>query len=164
MSAYKISRQEFVKAATAILGSVIGVFIGLPGIGYLIGPGLEKIETNAWIDLGILTNFTPGIPQLFNFNRSLVNGWEKTVISHGVYVLRGSGEQVRVFSNVCTHLACRVSWKPDLQHYVSPCHNGHFDITGNVLSGPPPRPLDEFFLTKVENGRLFIQYPPYQRT
>ena len=38
----------------------------------------------------------------------------------------------------------------------------HFDILGNVISGPPPRPLDEF-VTKIEGGELFVQLPPIKR-
>ena len=67
-----------------------------------------------------------------------------------------------MLSNVCTHLGCRVTWHPDIQHFVSPCHDGHFDLTGKNISGPPPRPLDEF-VTKIENGKLFIQLPAYKR-
>ncbi|MBI3170732.1 MAG: hypothetical protein HYZ22_19800 [Chloroflexi bacterium] len=44
----------------------------------------------------------------------------------------------------------------------SPCHDGHFDAVGNVLSGPPPRPLDEF-VTKIENGNLYVSLPPIKR-
>jgi Rieske Fe-S protein len=34
---------------------------------------------------------------------------------------------------------------------------------GNVVSGPPPRPLDEF-VTKIDNGNLFVMLPPFKRT
>jgi Rieske Fe-S protein len=84
-------------------------------------------------------------------------------MSYGVFVVRQAGENVRVFSNICTHLACRVSWQPDVQHYISPCHDGHFDILGNNISGPPPRPLDEF-VTKIEADNLWIQLPAFKRT
>ena len=78
-----------------------------------------------------------------------------TVNSYGVFVVRQNESQARVFSNLCTHLGCRVSWHTDLQEYVSPCHDGHFDIDGKVTKGPPPRPLDQYE-TKVENRNLFI--------
>lgn len=136
--------------------------LGIPITGYLIAPGLRKPEREMWIQLGNLSSFPIGIPTLVNFVRSTVNGWEKTAISNGVFVLRNGENDVRVFSNICTHLGCRVSWHADLQHYVSPCHNGHFDILGEVVSGPPPRPLDEF-VTMVDSGKLYIRFPPYKR-
>jgi len=113
------------------------------------------MKSEAWILLGPLENYPLGTPAPFNFTRTKVNGWEKTIISHGCFVLRKDESQVKVFSNICTHLGCRVSWHLDLQEYVSPCHDGHFDIDGKVTKGPPPRPLDQYE-TRVENWNLFI--------
>ena len=39
---------------------------------------------------------------------------------------------------------------------------GLIGILGDVISGPPPRPLDEF-ITKIEGGELFVQLPPIKR-
>ena len=159
---HAVSRRNFVKIVMAFLGTVMVSVIGIPATGYLVSPAARKPESDAWIPLEPLENYPIGVPIRFNFTRSTINGWEKTVNSHGVFVVRQDDSQVRVFSNVCTHLGCRVSWHTDLQHYVSPCHNGHFDMLGTVLSGPPPRPLDEF-TTKIEASNLYILYPPYER-
>jgi len=48
-----------------------------------------------------------------------------------------------------------VNWEEDEQTYHCPCHDADFDIHGLVLSGPPPRPLDEY-QTKIEEGNLYI--------
>lgn len=162
-SSSQLSRSGFVKLVTVAAGTVMAAVIGLPALEYLISPALRVKESEAWIPLGPLKDYPIGTPKLFNFTRSQINGWEKTVLSYGVFVVRPDETQLLVLSNICTHLACRVSWHTDLQHYVSPCHNGHFDMVGKVLSGPPPRPLDEF-VTKIEDGNLFIQYPPYKRS
>jgi len=162
-SSPQISRRSFVKGVTVLLSTLMGTAFGLPAIDYLVSPALSVKETEAWIPLGPLKNYPIGMPKPFSFTRSQINGWEKTVLSYGVFVVRQDETQLLVLSNVCTHLACRVSWYPDIQNYVSPCHNGHFDILGNVVSGPPPRPLDEF-VTKIEDGNLFIQFPPFKRS
>lgn len=47
-------------------------------------------------------------------------------------------------SAVCTHLTCTVRFDPDTETLFCPCHNGRFDLGGNVLSGPPPRPLETY--------------------
>ena len=159
----QISRSDFVKTVTAFLGTVMGAMIGVPALIYVVAPGFQVKEDDSWIPLGSLDVFPVGVPTRFSFTRSQVNGWEKAVYSYGIFVVRQDDTQVRVFSNICTHLGCRVAWHPDLQHYVSPCHDGHFDMLGNVVSGPPPRPLDEF-TTKLEDGNLFILYPPYKRS
>jgi len=150
-----VDRRGFVKIVTAFLGSIMAAVIGLPGIAFLISPATRNQKAEAWIPLGPISNYPIGSPAPFNFTRSTVNGWEKTVLSYGVFILRKDENQVKVLSNICTHLGCRVSWHPDIQEYVSPCHDGHFDIDGNVTKGPPPRPLDQYE-TKVENGNLFI--------
>lgn len=162
-SSNQITRRDFVKAVITTMGAVMGIVIGLPAIGYIIGPAFRPKENEIWVPLGPLKDYPIGVPKPFNFTRSQINGWERTVNSYGVFVIRNDESQVLVLSNICTHLGCRVSWHTDLQHYVSPCHNGHFDIVGSVVSGPPPRPLDEF-TTKIENGNLYIQYPPFKRS
>ena len=51
----------------------------------------------------------------------------------------------------CTHLGCTVPWISDEQRFVCPCHASSFDITGDVLSPPAPRPLD-VFPVRIENA------------
>lgn len=163
MSTHRIDRRDFVKVVTAFLGTVMTAIIGLPAIGYLVSPAVRSKETDAWIPLGPLKNYpVGGTPTPFSFNRTSINGWEKTVSSYRVFVVRPDNDQLLVLSNICTHLSCVVSWHPDIQHYVSPCHDGHFDLVGQVLKGPPPRPLDEY-TTKIENGELSILFPPFKR-
>jgi len=48
---------------------------------------------------------------------------------------------------VCTHLTCNVRFDAETGTLFCPCHNGRFDLGGNVLSGPPPRPLEAFAVT-----------------
>ncbi|HSF83404.1 MAG TPA: Rieske 2Fe-2S domain-containing protein [Anaerolineales bacterium] len=151
-----INRRDFVKIVTTFLGSTMAVILGLPGIAYLTSPALRISREADWISLGSLENYTPGLPARFNFTRARVNGWEKTVSSYGVYVLRKEAGQVKVFSDICTHLGCRVTWHPEIQEYVSPCHDGHFDIDGVVTKGPPPRPLDQYEVKIDQTGDLYI--------
>ncbi len=152
-----LSRNEFVKLAVAFLGTIIGAVVGLPAIAYVVIPALQSKKSEGKISLGPLANYPVGAPTLFSFTRTKVNGWEKTVNSYGVYVLRKSDTEVISFSNVCTHLSCRVTWNNDLKEYVCPCHDGHFDADGNVVHGPPPRPLDRY-ATTIENDNVTIQF------
>jgi menaquinol-cytochrome c reductase iron-sulfur subunit len=158
-----LSRRDFVKAVTATVGTLIGAAVGLPIIGYLLSPALRKQESEVWIPLGLLKEIPIGPPTFLSFTRKQENGWENSVTSYGVFAVRKDETNVIVLSNICTHLGCHITWHPDIREYVSPCHDGHFDIHGKVTSGPPPRPLDEF-KTKVDGGRLFVLYPPYRRS
>lgn len=61
----------------------------------------------------------------------------------GILVRTDTGE-LRAFSAVCTHLDCTVQYREDISRIWCACHNGHFDLTGRNVQGPPPRPLDAF--------------------
>ncbi len=159
-NSHHISRRDFIKVATATVGGVIGAAFGIPAVVYLIDPALNASGKDAWVPLGPLENFTIGTPTLITFIRTKVNGWEKTSNSYGVFVLRKSETEVVVISNRCTHLGCRVNWKEDKQAYVCPCHDAAFGLEGDVLAGPPPRPLDKYEgdTLKVEDGVLSILF------
>lgn len=158
-----LGRRDFIKGTAAAIGGLIGTLIGIPSIIFLLSPSLNAEEDSDSIDLGPLENYPVGSPTRFEFTRTKVNGWERTSVNYGLFVVRKSESEVRVFSDICTHLGCRVSWHPDQEHYISPCHDGHFDLLGNVISGPPPRPLDEF-VTRIEDGNLLVALPPFKRT
>jgi cytochrome b6-f complex iron-sulfur subunit len=51
----------------------------------------------------------------------------------------------------CTHLGCTVPWNPETGRFDCPCHASSFDIAGEVLSPPAPRPLD-LYPVRIENG------------
>jgi cytochrome b6-f complex iron-sulfur subunit len=61
----------------------------------------------------------------------------------GILVRTPQGE-LRAFSAVCTHLECTVQYRDDLQHIWCACHNGHFDLNGRNIQGPPPSPLVQY--------------------
>ncbi len=150
-----ISRRAFTTRAMAFVGTIIGTVVGIPIIGYLVSPAVKASTTETWIPLGALSKYPVGTPTQSNFTLTQVNGWEKTVNSYSVYVLRGSNDSVEVLSNVCTHLGCRVTWHTKADEYICPCHDGRFSPTGKVISGPPPHPLTTYE-TKLDNGNLFI--------
>jgi len=60
-------------------------------------------------------------------------------------VLTSDGEYHAV-SAVCTHLGCTVQYRADLHEIWCACHNGMYDLAGRNVSGPPPRPLDQFLV------------------
>ena len=59
-------------------------------------------------------------------------------------VIRTAGNELKAFSATCTHLGCIVQYRPDLGHIWCACHNGHYDLNGRNISGPPPAPLEEY--------------------
>jgi cytochrome b6-f complex iron-sulfur subunit len=53
-------------------------------------------------------------------------------------------------SSKCTHLGCTVPWVEKEMKFACPCHASAFDITGEVISSPAPRPLDIYPIV-IEN-------------
>lgn len=60
------------------------------------------------------------------------------------------------FSPVCTHFGCLVNWDNNKKIFICPCHAGRYDINGDVISGPPPKPLTRLPL-KIENGKVYVE-------
>jgi cytochrome b6-f complex iron-sulfur subunit len=52
-------------------------------------------------------------------------------------------EGVTALSLICTHLGCTVRWQEGKQQFFCPCHDGYYDRNGDVISGPPPMPLEQ---------------------
>ena len=154
------NRREFIKVTTYAVGAFVGVVFGLPAIDYLVDPALKVTKSDAWIPLGKLETFEVGKPALVSFTRSKVNGWEKTVTSHGVFVIKKSDTNYLVLSNKCTHLGCSVNWKAERNEFICPCHDAQFGIDGSVKGGPPPRPLDSYQgdRIKIEKDILLFHY------
>jgi cytochrome b6-f complex iron-sulfur subunit len=72
--------------------------------------------------------------------------------SRPAIVVRTPDGDVRAFSAVCTHLDCTVQFKTDTSQLWCACHNGTYDLGGNVIAGPPPRPLEKFVVNRRGEG------------
>ncbi|NUQ65947.1 MAG: Rieske (2Fe-2S) protein [Pirellulales bacterium] len=55
--------------------------------------------------------------------------------------------EVLAFNAICTHLDCTVLYRPGESDIFCPCHNGVYDLHGRNISGPPPRPLEQYKVT-----------------
>lgn len=67
-------------------------------------------------------------------------------------LIRTADGAYHAFGQKCTHLSCPVYYSRQHQRLECPCHEGAFDAaTGNVLYGPPPRPLDAIELQSRGN-------------
>lgn len=151
----QVNRRDFMKTAIIAIGGFIGGAIGLPAIAYIIGPA-QKQDNEDWIRLGYVGKVELSVPTLFKTSIETQTGWIDAKEEFSVYVLTDNGQDFAVLSNVCTHLGCRVRWIPDQEGFFCPCHNASFAKDGSVVSGPPPRPLDQFE-NKVEDGVIYVK-------
>ena len=63
--------------------------------------------------------------------------------SKPVLLIRSSETEWRAFAGTCTHLDCTVQYQESSKQIWCACHNGFYDLNGRVVSGPPPRPLEQ---------------------
>jgi Rieske Fe-S protein len=102
-----------------------------PVLRYLIPPKQAEAVLNR-IVAGKVGELAPNTSKISRFGSSpalLINTQE--------------GE-LRAFSAICTHLACSVHYESETETIFCPCHNGRFDLAGNVISGPPSKPLESY--------------------
>lgn len=70
-------------------------------------------------------------------------------------LLRLAERRFVAYSGKCTHLSCAVYWDARRGRLLCPCHEGVFHPeTGDVLAGPPPRPLPRIALEE-RDGVLY---------
>ena len=152
-----IPRRGFLKFAIGLFNGLIVLLLAVPGLGFLLTPVLRKrVET--WAKLGSIEQFRSGMPQKAIFKYISEADYILAEKNGFVWVVADEQGRVSVLSAVCTHTGCNVAWQPGEEKFVCPCHEGRYDLTGKVLSGPPPRSLTKLE-TRLENGELFIQLP-----
>jgi cytochrome b6-f complex iron-sulfur subunit len=98
---------------------------------YVIPPAAAEPATDSVV-AGKVAEFKPNTGAVVKFG------------TKPAIVVRTSDGEFKAFTAVCTHLECTVQYKPDTSQIWCACHNGMYDLTGNVVSGPPPRPLQAF--------------------
>ena len=59
-------------------------------------------------------------------------------------------------SLACTHLGCSIHWNAEDKRFICPCHSSEFDMHGEVLNAPAPRPLDQYPVV-IENGMIKVE-------
>lgn len=117
-----------------LLGAwAIGVAASIlyPILRYLVPPEIPEAATQS-VGAGKASTLLPNSGRVVPFG------------SAPAIVVRTAAGEYRAFSAVCTHLSCTVQYRPDLQHIWCACHNGHYDLNGRNIAGPPPRPLEQY--------------------
>ncbi|HUK12035.1 MAG TPA: ubiquinol-cytochrome c reductase iron-sulfur subunit [Thermoanaerobaculaceae bacterium] len=126
-----LTRKTFL---TWLLGTSLGATVVAalyPVFRFVIPPEVAEAPVNRVL-AAKLSELAPNTGKVFRFGSK-----------PGIVVRTATGE-VRAFSAVCTHLNCTVQYRPDFQHIWCACHNGHYDLQGKNIAGPPPRPLEAY--------------------
>ncbi|MEW6245081.1 MAG: ubiquinol-cytochrome c reductase iron-sulfur subunit [Nitrospirota bacterium] len=154
------SRRTFFGWVTAAAAAVIGLTLAVPLVGYFVSPALKRRESS-WVDVGGLDELPVGEPKQLDYVATVKDGWMEAKSNKAVWAIKQGDGQVTVFSPMCTHLGCGYRWDGADRRFKCPCHGSVFDVTGRVMGGPAPRPLDRL-PSKIENGRLLVQYREFK--
>jgi menaquinol-cytochrome c reductase iron-sulfur subunit len=156
-----VGRRAFLRWATAIGGAASALLAGVPAVRAFLSPTFRHRREEKWIRLGEIDQFDPEIPTKMDFVDTVHDAWVETRRLRSVWIYSEDGESFRVYNGRCTHLGCNYSLDEEKNVFRCPCHTGFFAIkTGEVLGGPPPRPLDTLEV-KVENGALYARYQDF---
>ena len=135
-----MKRREFLKLLTSVLGlSALGAF-AYPFFRFLLP--VESLARTRSVTL-------PKSEVPVNATKDLMIGPTPVII------INAGGKGFLAFSKVCTHLGCLVKYDKERQLFICPCHAGIFDLEGNVVSGPPPRPLQKFAV-RIDGDNIVI--------
>jgi len=137
------------RRALAVIGSSVAGMVLLEGC----GPGATP-PPRGWVQVDV----DPATLQLDTpVSVRFAGSVEGTSLEGSAWlVLREAGELV-AFDPRCPHAHCAYELT-DEKTFSCLCHDAFFDLDGNVLSGPPPRPLDEFRV-RVMDGRVELYMP-----
>ena len=158
---YEISRRSFLSYVTAAMGAFAATVIAVPLVGAFVSPALRKRLPGIWMSLGPVSSFRKGDPKMVGLTVIKQDGWVEARQPRLVWVVTEDNNKFRIYNAQCTHLGCIVDWHPEKKAWMSPCHAGVFAFEdGQVLSGPPPRPLDSLEY-KIEKGELVINFQDF---
>ena len=113
-------------SALATLGA-----IAYPIIRFMAPPQIVESAENSVVAAKV-NELPPNTGKVFKFGNK-----------PGILVRTASGE-LKAFSATCTHLDCIVQYRKDTKQIWCACHNGQYNLSGQNIGGPPPRPLEEF--------------------
>jgi menaquinol-cytochrome c reductase iron-sulfur subunit len=158
-----IGRRHFLQWVSGIGAAVIGVLVGVPVIRAFLSPALSTVRSDSWVKVADdVTQVDTGVPLRVNFVESKSDAWMEDRQINGVWLYTEDGKKVKAYNAHCTHLGCAYGYNAETQNFACPCHRGQFDVkTGQVLAGPPPRPLDELKV-EIRNGAVWVDYKDFR--
>ena len=140
-----MDRKKFLNTLLGIGGIGGLAAILYPVLSFLSPPKITEPTVNS-VKAGTSSDFPANSSKIIKFGRS------------PVILIKTDNGQYKALSASCTHLDCIVQYKKDTKQIWCACHNGIYDLNGRNISGPPPRPLEEYNV-KVVKDEIIITKP-----
>lgn len=169
-SRIRVTREGFLGLFVASFGAVAGLAVGLPVIGYVLGPVIsqpKKVWRDARLaaadgtpgDLVGVDTIAHGQTEKVIFENADPKPWAGATARSAAWLRRTGPQDFIAFSINCTHLGCPVFWVGGGNIFLCPCHGSVFNGDGTVSSGPAARPLSRYPV-RVKRGRVQIMTEP----
>jgi len=109
---------------------------------YITPPKSSEIS-RLKISAGKRTGYSPGTIRMIREGKT------------ALFVRETPSGQIRSFSAKCTHLGCIVELREDEQRIRCNCHGSIYDLDGNNIAGPAPRPLPPYRV-EIRDGEVIV--------
>ena len=129
-----MKRRDFLNSASGVFGVSI------------IAQVMESCSKSSMVPTPT-AGFTVDLNSPSNSALKTVGGF---ILTQSIYVICTASSTYVALSSICTHQGCMVNYGAASKQFSCPCHGGLYDISGKVLSGPPPSPLKKY--TVALNG------------
>ena len=97
------------------------------------------------------TTFRAGSPDEYSVG-GVSTRWMK---EHRVWIVHSNKGLYALFGK-CTHLGCTPNWFEAEKRFKCPCHGSNFDVEGNVIAGPAPKPLFRAQVSLSDDGQILV--------
>ncbi len=146
-------RRKLLGALVGVINVALGAAVLGPVVGFIASP-LRNKPKGDWHPVLDESEIKIGETKEVSFAMQIRDGYMTTERKYTVF-LRRYENTVLCFDPACTHLGCRIKHSEEQNRYLCPCHGGVFDADGKVVSGPPPKPLEQHPV-KVQDGKVWI--------
>lgn len=154
------ARRSMLKFLIGIFSGLIALALGIPLIGAMIGPSFRS-KKPLWVRVGSISSLPTDRPVNLRFPFKTEDAYLRETIIHDAWVVKHSSSEVTVFSPICPHLGCHYDWHADGNKFICPCHGSVYSVTGRVLGGPAPRPLDTL-PWRLEGDMLSVEWETFK--
>ena len=149
-----MTRRGVFAVAGQAIGGVALAAVALPTLGFAIAPIFDAPEDD-WQPVGSVDDFVPEtyLPRVITIVQGIGEAGKTTV-----YVRQGSTDldedpaSYIAITTRCAHLGCPVRFVQAAGNFICPCHGGVYGFQGEVIGGPPVRPLDRFQTRVVDDN------------
>jgi Rieske Fe-S protein len=156
-------RRSFLGWLLGIGTVTVGGFLAVPLVRFALHPLTNTTTETGWSDLGSVDELSAiTAPKKVVITVNQVDGWRKVILDKPVYVVKGADGKLKVLTSICPHLGCSVRYNDVDQKFACPCHKGVFANDGKLVSGPPPRNLDELD-SRIAEGKLQVRYQSFRQ-